>query len=105
LKDIEVRIPHALAADEVRRRLDRALVHARSEYAEKVGAIDASWRSDEQLDVGITVMGMQIDGQVVIQASELLVTLQVPGMAGMFAGRIRSGIEERIGGLLTGPQV
>jgi hypothetical protein len=34
-----------------------------------------------------------------------VVRLQVPGMAGLFAGRIRSGIEERLGGLLGGPQV
>jgi hypothetical protein len=45
-------------------------------------------------------MGMKIDGEVEIQVTELVVRVQVPGMAGLFAGRIREGIEERLGGLL-----
>jgi len=29
----------------------------------------------------------------------------VPGMAGLFAGKIKEGIQERLGGLLGGPTV
>ena len=50
-------------------------------------------------------MGMQIDSEVEIQASELLVRVQIPGMAGLFAGRIKQGIEERLGGLLGSQDV
>ena len=46
-------------------------------------------------------MGMKFDGEVDVLVEELVVRLNVPGMAGLFAGRIRTGIEERIGGLLT----
>jgi hypothetical protein len=50
-------------------------------------------------------MGMQFDGTVDVFVEELLVTLVLPGMAGLFAGRIQSGIEERLGGLLGSEQV
>lgn len=100
MKSIEVRVPHSLEPAEVRRRLDAAVSKARSEYADKVGAIDASWKDADRLTLALDVMGMNIDSEVEIQAQELVVRLQVPGMAGLFAGRIKSGIEERLGGLL-----
>jgi hypothetical protein len=45
-------------------------------------------------------MGMNVDGEVEILVEELIVRLQVPGMAGLFAGKIKSGVAERLGGLL-----
>jgi len=100
VKTIEVRIPHSLSPAEVKERLDRALVRARDEYAEKVGQIEATWEGDDTLAVDLAVMGMRIAGEVRIQPGEVVVSVQVPGMAGLFAGRIREGIQERLGGLL-----
>jgi hypothetical protein len=97
---MEVRVPHSLDPDEVRRRLDAAVVRARDDYADKVGAIDASWQDDGRLALNLDVMGMSIDSRVEILPAELIVQLQVPGMAGLFAGKIKSGIEQRLGGLL-----
>lgn len=100
VKAVEVRVPHQLGREEVRRRLDAALVRARDEFGEKLGDLDATWDGEERLRLLLTVMGMKIDGEVEIQVTELVVRVQVPGMAGLFAGRIREGIEERLGGLL-----
>ena len=101
MKSIEVRVPHTLERDEVRRRLDAAITRARDDYADKVGGIDASWVSEERLKLLLVVMGMEIDGEVDILAEELLVRVQVPGMAGLFAGPIKEGIQDRLGGLLA----
>lgn len=87
----------------MRRRLDVALVRARDDYADKVGSIDASWEADDRLRLAMDVVGMRIDSQVEIQPGEIVVRLAVPGMAGLFAGRIRDGIQERLGGLLAMP--
>ena len=105
MKSIEVRVPHALERDEVRRRLDNALVRARDQYSATVGEIDATWDGDDRLRVLLTVSGMKFDGTVDILVEELVVGLQVPGMAALFAGRIREGIEERLGGLIGSQQV
>jgi len=100
MKPLEVRIPHQLPLDEVRRRLDDAVVQAKSQYADTVGPIDASWETADRLRVRLAVMGMHFDGSLDILVEELLVTLALPGMAALFAGRIQSGIEEQLGGLL-----
>jgi len=105
MKPLEVRIPHRLPPAEVRRRIDEAVVRARTQYAETVGPIEAAWETDDRMRVGLAAMGMQFNGTVDVRADELLVTLVLPGMAGLFAGRIQSGIEERLGGLLGSQQV
>jgi hypothetical protein len=105
VKAVEVRVPHSLGRDEVKRRLEAAVGRARDEFGEKIGDLDASWAGDERLRLLLSVMGMQIDSEVEIQASELLVRVQIPGMAGLFAGRIKQGIEERLGGLLGSQDV
>ena len=105
MKAVEVRVPHSLGRDEVKRRLEAAVGRARDEFGEKIGDLDASWDSDERLRLLLSVMGMQIDSEVEIQASELLVRVQIPGMAGLFAGRSKQGIEERLGGLLGSQDV
>jgi hypothetical protein len=94
VKSLEVRVPHTLDRDEVRRRLDTAIARARDEYAEKVG--------EDRLAIALTVMGLDIDGQVELYEAELVVRVEVPAMAGLFAGRIKDGIQERLGGLLAG---
>lgn len=103
MKSLEVRVPHALGRDEVRRRLDAAVVRARDEYADKVGGIDASWEGEDRLKLMLTIMGMDIGSEVEILVAELVVRVDVPGMAGLFAGRIKDGIQERLGGLLGAP--
>ena len=100
MKSLEVRVPHSIGRDEARRRLDAAIVRARDEYADKVGGIEATWEGEDRLRLELSVMGMDIDSEVDVGDSELVVRLEVPGMAGLFAGRIKEGIQERLGGLL-----
>ncbi len=103
MKPLEVRIPHQLDPAEVRRRLDHGIERARTEYADKVTDIESAWASDERLQVTLMVMGMSIASEIDVLPAELAVRLQLPTVAGLFAGRIRSGIEERLGGLLGAP--
>jgi hypothetical protein len=100
VKSLEVRVPHSVGRDEARRRLDAAILRARDEYADKVGGIEATWEAEDRLRLLLTVMGMEIDSEVDVHEAELVVRLEVPGMAGLFAGRIKEGIQERLGGLL-----
>lgn len=100
MKPLEVRVPHRLAPDDMRRRLDEGLARARDQYGDTVGTIDAQWTSADEMAIGVTVMGMRIDGSIQVLAEELLVKVQLPGMAAMFAGQIRDGIQQRLGGLI-----
>jgi len=100
MKSLEVRVPHGLERGEVRRRLEAALARARTDFADKVSRLEARWETEDLLAIDLEVMGMGFGSQVHVETSELVVRLDVPGMAGLFAGRIRSGIEEQLGGLL-----
>jgi hypothetical protein len=99
-KSLEVRVPHALDQDEIKRRLDEALVRARSEYADSVGEITAQWAGEDRMHFNLAVAGMKFDGSLEILIEELLVKLELPGAAALFSGRIREGIQERLGGLV-----
>lgn len=103
MKPLEVRVPHGLDNAEVRRRIDQGLTKARDEYADQVGRIDATWRDDRRLDVGFTIMGTKITSEVELAAGEIVVHVTLPTLASMFAGQIRAGITERLGGLLASP--
>ncbi|MFZ4732213.1 MAG: polyhydroxyalkanoic acid system family protein [Pirellulales bacterium] len=101
MKTLEVRVPHSLDPVEVRRRLDAALVKARDEMGGNVSGIDATWEDADRLRFLLGVMGLQISGQLEVLVTELVVLVDLPGTALLFKGRIRDGIQERLGGLLT----
>ena len=100
---LELRVPHSLSREEIHRRIDAGLARARSEYESQVGPIAAEWVDPDRMTVGLKVMGMQFSGQIEVLDSEVVVKVQLPGMASMFAGQIRQGIQERLGGLLAAP--
>lgn len=96
MKTLEVRVPHDLGVEGAHQRLDAALVKARAQYEQQVGQIDADWEADDRLKVGVTVMGMKFDGQIDVLPDALVVNLNLPMMASMFAGKIREGIEQQL---------
>jgi len=100
MNDLEVRLPHGLSAEEMRLRIDRAVVVAREQYAETVGPIEAEW-AGEVMTVRFSTMGMAFNGEVESLPLELVVRVRLPMMASLFAGRIREGIEERLGKLIA----
>ncbi len=100
MKPLEVRVPHGLEKPEVRRRLDAAVERARRDYADKVSSLEARWETEDHLVVDVVVLGMEIHGDIEVEPAQLVVRLELPVMLTMFTGQVRSGIEERIGGLL-----
>lgn len=100
MKPLVVSVPHRLSREEMRQKLDQGLAHARDHYGDTVGEIDARWTADDRMTVAVKVMGMAIDGSIQVLPEELLVEVQLPGMASMFAGQIRDGIQQRLGGLV-----
>ncbi len=103
MKSLEVRIPHKLEKPEVRRRLDAAVEKVRRDYADKVRQLDAHWEREDRLAVKVVVLAMNIVGEIDNEPGEVVVRVELPGMLTMFAGKIRTGVEERLGGLLSPP--
>jgi len=103
VKSLEVRVPHGLEKAEVRRRLDAAVERARRDYADKVSSLEAAWETEDRMAVDVVVLGMDLQSRIEVEVSQLVIQLELPGMVTMFAGQIRSGIEERIGSLMGDP--
>lgn len=101
MQPLEIRVPHSLGREELHRRIDAAIVRARSQYEPQFGPIEATWVEPDRLAVGLSVMGMRFDGHAEVGDTDVVVRIMLPGMASLFAGKIREGIQERLGGLLT----
>ena len=96
---LEVRIPHSLETDEIRRRLDQAVTVARVQYASQSGPIAAEWKGDE-MHVTVSPMGMKVQASVTVQPKEVLVSVKLPLAATFFSGTIKQNIQEKLTGLL-----
>lgn len=101
MKPLEVRLPHALDQAEVRRRIETAMARAGDDFGDAVNDVSATWHSDDRMALRMAVLGTPIEGELHNAPGELVVQITLPAIAALFAGRIRSGIEERLGGLLT----
>lgn len=101
MNPLEVRLPHSLPPAEVRRRLEAAVARAGDEFGESLGDVDATWQGEDRLLLRMAVLGTPIEGDLHNAPGELVVRVTLPALAALFAGRIRSGIEERLGGLLA----
>lgn len=103
MKKLEVRVPHELDREEMRRRINDGLEKARAEYSHR-RSDPIHWEAEDRLRIMLTVMGMQFNGQIENMGKELVVQLDLPGMASLFASKIQSGIQERLGGLVGSQQ-
>ncbi len=101
MKPLEVRVPHNLGRDEIRRRLDEAAVRARTEYAGSISQLQTTWDGDDRLGIFLVVKGMKFNGEIEVRTNELVAKLHVPMLASLFAGTIRSGIEDQLGKLVV----
>jgi hypothetical protein len=100
MRPLEVRLPHGLEPAEVRRRIDAAVARAGDDFGDSVGDLAATWHSEERMALRMSVLGTPIEGELHNTPGELVVQVMLPALAALFTGRIRSGIEERLGGLL-----
>jgi hypothetical protein len=93
-------LPHNLGVGGAREKIDAAIVRARAQYEPQFGPIQANWDQDNQLSVQFAAMGMPFKSQVEVLPEELVIQIELPAMASMFAGKIREGIEQQVGALI-----
>ena len=100
MKPLEVRLPHNLGVDGAHQKIDAAITRARAQYEPQVGPIHANWDAEDQLSVQFSAMGMQFKSAVEVLPTELIIQIELPAIASMFAGKIREGIEQQVGALI-----
>jgi hypothetical protein len=95
-------IPHNLAPEEALARIRGMLARLRARHADKISHVREDW-SAEGGRFALTVMGMPVQGRIVVQAGQARVDGQLPFAAMFFQGRIEQAIREAAAEALATP--
>ena len=87
-RELAVRIPHDLGAEEAARRLRSGLEKICSDYGAHLSRADIVWR-DHCADVQIGALGQSVGGEIAVQSDHVEVKIYLPVLL--------SGLAERIG--------
>jgi putative polyhydroxyalkanoate system protein len=90
-----VRVPHTLAKDEARQRLERFIEMLTEKSGNQVSDLTQSWEGDT-LKFHFKTYGIAIDGGITIGDNELNLAGDIPFAAMMFKGKIESQIREQL---------
>ncbi len=99
-KTISLTIPHRLSQAEVRSRIEKGIADAQREHAGKFSKLDHTWK-ENHLDFAIGILGQSINGTVDVNASDIVVHVQLPWLLASFADKIRPQIKSQADRLLT----
>ena len=92
-KSVTVSLSHELSPDEVKRRIVAGITDARAKHGELLKGAQETWVGDNQMNFTARAMGQAISGSVRIEPSVVHVTVELPMLLAMLAGKIRPRIE------------
>lgn len=92
-KTITINVPHELGAAGARRRLDEGLAKLGSKLPGGLGELHQSWAGDV-LSFSALVMGQTIRGRLEVLETVVKMDIDLPGLLGMMAGRIKSEVQK-----------
>ena len=93
-KPLTVVIPHALGAEEAKRRLSEGLGNLGKDLPGGLADMHQTWDGD-RMNFSADVMGQNISGLIHVLADKVHLELNLPGLLGMLAGKIKGKIEDR----------
>jgi hypothetical protein len=88
---IQLTIPHTLAKEEAKRRIDNLMADTRNGAATMVTDLEQSWNGDVQ-SFRFRAWGFAVSGSVTVNPADLLIEAQVPLAALPFKGRMEKEI-------------
>ena len=92
-KAVTVSIPHNLAPAEVKRRLVNGIAELRAKHGELWKGSQEIWSGDNLMDFTARAMGQTITGSVRIEPSVVHVSMNLPTLLALFAGKLVPRIE------------
>ncbi|NUZ07955.1 polyhydroxyalkanoic acid system family protein [Piscinibacter koreensis] len=96
---VNVSIPHQLGRAEARRRIERGFARI-VDVVPGSGTCDERWDGD-RLTFRVAAMGQTVSGVVDVRETVVLMEVQLPGVLGMVAGRLKDHVEKAGQRLLT----
>jgi putative polyhydroxyalkanoate system protein len=94
-KTIRLSFPHSLGLDGVRRQIDSAIADARDKYPDALKELHTTWSGD-RLDFRAAAMGQTITGSINALPDALDITVSLPFVLGLLAGKFRPRVEQEV---------
>ena len=101
-KPLVVTIPHELGRAEARRRIDEGVGRLMAQIG-AVGDLTRTWDGDT-LRFALRAIGQTVSGNIYIEDRDVRVEIQLPGIFGMIANKIRGRLRQEGQLLLGGPK-
>ncbi len=95
MPSLKLTYPHQLGQEEAAARLKKLLAKVKQHYQDQVSDLQESW-NDNTLTFGFTTYGFKVNGNVVVQPSEVVLDGQIPFAAMMFKGKIENALKDQL---------
>jgi hypothetical protein len=99
MANFDMSVPHQLTQEEALKRIQHALAEIKKEHGDKVSNLSEKWTGNTG-EFSLTVMGFDIAGKLVVNASNVAIDAELPFAASLFKGKIKELIGGKAGELL-----
>jgi hypothetical protein len=93
-RPVTVSIPHALGVAEARRRIESGFAELGKAIPGGMAEARQVWDGD-RMSFSLQAMGQGLSGWLEVLADRVVMELNLPGVLGVLAGRIRSSVEKQ----------
>jgi hypothetical protein len=91
-RTITISFPHELGEEEAKRRIVAGIADARSKYPEAMKSATETWVGNE-LSFRAIALGKTVSGRIDVQPKTVTISVDLPFVLGLLAGKIRPRIE------------
>jgi hypothetical protein len=95
MPSLKLSFPHQLGQEEAVARLKSLLTKVKDKYQDQVSDLQESW-NDNTLSFSFRTYGFNVNGDVVVQPSEVQLDGQIPFAAMMFKGKIEGALRDQL---------
>ncbi len=93
-KPITITIPHELGAATARQRIEEGFGKISQQFGEAASkALTKTWTGD-RMDFAIAAMGQQITGHLDVRDADVLMTINLPNVLALLAGKIKGRVQK-----------
>jgi hypothetical protein len=100
MPSLKLTFPHQLGQPEAAERLKILLSRVKEKYQDQVTNLQESW-NDNTLTFSFSTYGFKVNGDVVVQPTEVQLDGQIPMAAMIFKGKIEGAIREQLAKVLA----
>ena len=97
---IKISVPHQLGTDEAKRRITTLISETKAQFGQEVSNLQESWNG-EQGNFSFSARGFSVSGNVLVEATNARMDINLPFAAMLFKGKIEKEISSRAKVLLS----